>query len=191
MHLLPRLREDLRHCLAAKESVGAEDRKQAASVRQAIQQADPTLPIDYVRTLDEQLVPLTAQDRSTAQVTEVFGGAALLLAAIGLYGVLAYGVARQRSEIAIRVALGAQGTRVIGMVLRDTVWLLARGLAAGAILSYAATRLIRSQLFGIAPDDPATLTLSIALLIVVAMSAAYIPARRAVGLDAMAILREE
>ncbi len=162
-----------------------------AAVRQAIQRTDPSLPIDFIRTMDEQIGPLTAQDRSIAQLAEVFGCSALLLAAIGLYGLLSYRVARRKTEIAIRVALGAQAARVIAMILGDTVWLVAGGLALGAGLSYAASRLIRSQLYGVAPQDPATLALSIAVLVAVALTAAYLPARRAASLDPMSALRRD
>ena len=162
-----------------------------SATRRVIQQADAALPITWVRTVEEQIAPLNALDRSLAQLAEVFGCAALLLAAIGLYGVLSYGVARRRSEIAIRVALGAQGRGVVAMMLRETAWLVAAGLAAGAGLAYAATRLIRNWLFGVAPQDPATLILAFGLLIAVALTAAYLPARRAASLDPIAALRQE
>ena len=161
------------------------------AVRQAFRHVDPTLPIQSARTLDEQMAPYTAQDRSLAQLAVVFGCVALTLAAIGLYGVLSYGIARRRSEIALRIALGAQAGRVISMILRETAGLVIVGLAVGGGLAYAASRLIGSQLYGVAPQDPLTLALATGLLLLVALSAAYLPARKASKLDPMAALRQE
>jgi ABC-type antimicrobial peptide transport system permease subunit len=129
------------------------------------------------------MAPLTAQDRSTAQLAAAFGCVALTLAAIGLYGVLSYGVTRRTGEIAVRIALGAQPVRVISMILRETIALVIAGLVLGAGLAYAASRLIHSRLYGVAPDDPLTLALAITLLLTVALGAAYLPAQRASGLD--------
>jgi ABC-type antimicrobial peptide transport system permease subunit len=134
---------------------------------------------------------LTAQDRTTAQLAVVFGCVALTLAAIGLYGVLSYGITRRTAEIAVRLALGAQGGRVIAMILGETLGLVAAGLALGGALAYAASRLIDSRLYGVAPQDPLTLIASTALLALVAAAAAYLPARRASRLDPMAALRQQ
>src|SRR5262249_45099480 len=135
--------------------------------------------------------PLTAQDRTTAQLAVVFGCVALALAAIGLYGVLSYGIAQRTGEIAIRVALGAQRRQVISMILFETIGLVCAGLALGGGLAYAATRLIQSRLYGVAPQDPLTLALATALLLFVALAASYLPAHRASRLDPMAALRRE
>jgi ABC-type antimicrobial peptide transport system permease subunit len=137
------------------------------------------------------MAPLTAQDRTTAQLAAVFGCVALTLAAIGLYGVLSYGVARRKSEIAVRIALGAQPGRVISMILRETIGLLGLGLALGGGLAYAATRLIGSRLYGVAPQDPVALASAVGLLVLVALTSSYVPARRASRLDPMAALRQE
>ena len=162
-----------------------------ATVRQTIQRVDPALPIMSVRSIDEQMAPLTAQDRTTAQLAVVFGCIALTLAAIGLYGVLSYGVARRTGEIAIRIALGAQPRRVISMILRETIGVVCAGLALGGGLAYAASHLINSRLYGVAPQDPLTLALATALLLVAALCAAYLPAQRASRLDPMVALRQE
>ena len=161
------------------------------AVRQAFRRVDPALPILYARSMEEEMAPETAPDRATAQLAVVFGGVALALAAIGLYGVLSYGIARRRGEIAIRIALGADPGRVVAMVLRETSALLAVGLAIGGGLTYGACRLITSQLFGVAPQDPLTLVLGVGLLLAVALNAVYLPARRASRLDPMAALRQE
>jgi ABC-type antimicrobial peptide transport system permease subunit len=152
---------------------------------------DAALPIISATSIEEQMAPLTAQDRTTAQLAVVFGCVALTLAAIGLYGVLSYGIARRTGEIAIRIALGAQRGRVISMILRETIGVLSAGLALGGGLAYAASRLIDSRLYGVAPQDPLTLALATGLLLLVALSAAYLPAQRASRLDPMAALRHQ
>ncbi|HEY1949093.1 MAG TPA: FtsX-like permease family protein [Bryobacteraceae bacterium] len=162
-----------------------------AAVRKSIQRVDATLPILSARSIEEQISPLTAQDRSTAQLAVVFGSVALALAAIGLYGVLSYGIVRRTGEIAVRIAVGAQPGRVILMILGETVGLIVAGLAVGAGLAYAASRLLNSRLYGVAPQDPLTLAFATMLLLCVAFSAAYLPARRASRLDPMAALRQE
>jgi len=162
-----------------------------AAARNAIQRRDAGLTIVTAGSIEEQLAPLTAQDRTTAQLAVVFGSVALTLAAIGLYGVLSYGIARRRREIAIRIALGARPGRVIAMILRETIGLLIVGLSLGGGLAYAASRLIGSQLYGVAPQDPLTMALAVGLLLSVALSAAYLPAQRASKLDPMQALRSE
>jgi predicted permease len=161
------------------------------AVRTSIQRMDAALPITSATSIEERIAPLTAQDRTTAQLAAVFGLVALTLAAIGLYGVLSYGIARRTGEIAVRIALGAQPGRVISMILCETTWLVAAGLAVGAGLAYAASRLIHSSLYGVAPEDPLTLLVAVGLLLLVAVSAAYVPARKASRLDPMAGLRRE
>jgi ABC-type antimicrobial peptide transport system permease subunit len=151
---------------------------------------DTTLPIVSAASIEERMAPLTAQDRTTAQIAVVFGGVALTLAALGLYGVLSYGISRRSGEIAIRLALGAQARRVIAMILGETMWLVGLGLALGAALAYAALRLIDNRLYGVEPQDPVTLVLATGLLVLVATSASYLPARRASKLDPMAALRQ-
>jgi ABC-type antimicrobial peptide transport system permease subunit len=124
-------------------------------------------------------------------VAVVFGCIALALAAIGLCGVLSYNIARRRGKIAIRIALGAQPRSVIQMILRETGVLVLIGLLAGGGLTYAAARWIASQLYGVAPQDPVVLTLAAGLLLVVARSALYLPARRVSRVAPMAALRQE
>ena len=160
-----------------------------AAVRKTIERVAANVPIVSVTSIKEEMVPLTAQDRTTAQLAVVFGGVALTLAAIGLYGVLSYGVARRTGEIAIRIALGAPSGRVISMILRETAGLVVVGLALGGGMAYAASRLIDSRLYGVAPQDPLTLTSATGLLLVVALAAAYLPALRASRVNPMAALR--
>jgi predicted permease len=161
------------------------------AVRQVFRRAEPTLPLVSVESLEEKLAPLTAQDRTTAQLALVFGCVALALAAIGLYGVLSYGITRRRNEIAVRIALGAHPHRVVSMILRETSGLVITGLAIGTGLAYAASHWIHSRLYGITAQDPLTLALAVLLLVLVAFSAAYGPARGASKLDPTEALRRE
>jgi putative ABC transport system permease protein len=163
----------------------------APAARRIIARLDPALPIIDLHSIEEQMAPLTAQDRATARLAVAFGFVSLILAAIGLYGVLSYGVARRTSEIAIRMALGSDPARLIMMILRETASLVAAGLLSGVALAWAASRLIESRLYGVEPQDPATFALAAALLLAVALAAAYLPARRASKLDPMTALRQE
>ena len=163
----------------------------AAAVRQAILDVDANAPLTSIRTARERLALLTAQDRAIARLALAFGAVALTLAAIGLYGVLSYGVARRTSEIAVRIALGARPSRVVAMIVRETAGVVAIGVLAGGALAFAASRFIAGSLFGVEPRDPATFTLAAAVLLVVAGVAAYLPARRASKLEPVAALRSE
>jgi predicted lysophospholipase L1 biosynthesis ABC-type transport system permease subunit len=161
------------------------------AVRDVAQRVTPSSPITDAGSIDEQMAPLTAQDRTTARLAVGFGAVALALAAVGLYGVLSYGVARRTGELAIRIALGARSSRVIAMILQETVVLLVAGLAFGAVLAYASLRLIDSRLYGIEPQDPLTLASAAGLLVAVAIVAAYLPAHRASRVDPMMALRQQ
>lgn len=160
-------------------------------VRQTIRRIDPALPINSEQTIEERIGQFTAQDRVTANLAAVFGLVALALAAIGLFGVLSYGVAQRRTEIGVRMALGANPGGVIALILRETSVLLLAGFGLGAALAFAAGRLIASQLFQVAPHDPLALSLAAALLLSVALGATYLPARRAARLDPVAALRRD
>jgi ABC-type antimicrobial peptide transport system permease subunit len=132
---------------------------------------------------------LTALLAAVGVLLLVFGCVALTLAAIGLYGVLSYGIACRTGEIAIRIALGAQPGRVISMIFRESIGLVSSGLALGGGLAYVGSRLVGARLYGVAPQDPLTLAFATGLLLLVAHSAAYLPAQRASKLDPMAALR--
>ncbi len=163
----------------------------AAAVRHAIMEVDANAPLTSIRTARERLAPLTAQDRAIARLALAFGVVALALAAIGLYGVLSYGVARRTSEIAVRIALGARPSRVVAMILRETAGVVTIGVLTGGVLAFAASRFIAGTLFGVAPQDPSTFALAGAVLLAVAGVAAYVPARRASKLEPIAALRSE
>lgn len=162
-----------------------------ASIRRAIRQADESIPILQAQTMDDRLNARLAQDRILARLTAAFGLASLALAALGLYGVLSYAVARRRNEIGVRIALGAEPRRVVGLILRDSSGVVVAGLVAGAGLAFAASRLLRSLLYGLEPNDPLTLLLALGTLSTAAAVAALLPALRASRQDPMLALREE
>jgi predicted permease len=162
-----------------------------AGLRRAILSEDPNLPITAARPLTELLDERMVQDRLLAQLSMAFGVVALLLAAVGLYGVLSYGVARRTHEIGIRKALGAQHGTVMAMILGETGLLLVVGLLAGIVLSAGGTRLIASRLYGLAPIDPVAFGSAIAALTAVALVAAWLPAWRASRVDPLIALRHE
>ena len=160
-------------------------------VRNVVRQAGSDIPVVNVRTQTETIERQLFQERLVARLASLFGMVALLLAAIGLYGLLAHEVTRGTREIGIRVALGAPTGRVLGRVVRQGVILAASGLAIGAAVSLAVTRLLSSMLFEVKPGDPITLIAVALLLMLVALAACYIPARRASHVDPLVALRHE
>jgi ABC-type antimicrobial peptide transport system permease subunit len=152
---------------------------------------DHDLPLMDVRTQKEQIDQLILSERIFADLTGGFGLLALVLASIGIYGVLAYSVSRRTSEIGIRMALGAQRQTVLGMVLGEAAWIASVGVVAGAAAAVAMGRLIASMLYELKGWDPATLIGSAILLALVALGAGWIPARRAATVDPMRALRHE
>ena len=161
------------------------------AVREAIRQVDPNLPILSVSTQIEQVERRYAQERVFAQAYAWFSGLALLLASIGLFGLMSYSVARRTNEIGIRMALGARGADVVGMVMGESLALVAIGIAIGIAGALAAGRLVASLLFGLAPTDPPTLAAAVAIMAAVAAAAGYLPARTAARVDPITALRYE
>jgi len=160
------------------------------SVKAAIAEINPRFSLD-LRTLQQQVDSSVRLPRTLAMLSGFFGSLALLLAAIGLYGVISYSVERRRNEIGVRIALGATRTRIIRMALGEVGRLVVIGVAFGVLLALALTRLVATFLYGVEPNDPATLTLSALTLAAVALGAALLPAWRAAQLDPMVALREE
>ena len=150
----------------------------------------PAIGVDFT-VLTTQIGQSLMRDRLMATLAGAFGFLAATLAVLGLYGVSAYMVARRRNEIGVRIALGATRGRVIGLVLREAILLLAIGLAAGLGLAVWAGRAAASLVYGMKPSDPLTLGGAVALLALVAMAASYGPAWRASRLQPMDALREE
>jgi predicted permease len=161
------------------------------AVRAAVREMEPNLPLTNVKTLETQLNESLVTDRMIAALSAVFGALATLLALIGLYGVMAYMVARRGREIGIRMALGANSGRVVWMVLREVLLMVAIGVAIGAPSALALSRLVQSQLYGVEPNDPLTIALAAFLLGAVATLAGYIPARRAAACDPVSALRAD
>jgi ABC-type antimicrobial peptide transport system permease subunit len=141
--------------------------------------------------MDEQLDAALIQEHVLATLSTAFGTLALALSAVGLYGVMAYTVARRSREIGIKLALGAARSSVLWHVLRDTIVVSAAGIAVGLVVAVALAESVSAFLFGLAPRDPVTLGGSAAVLLAVALVAGYLPARKAAGVDPMRALRTE
>jgi putative ABC transport system permease protein len=155
-----------------------------------ILQSAPEAILDF-RTLQTQIRDSLLRERLMATLSGFFGFLAVVLATIGLYGVISYTVARRTNEIGIRVALGAQRGHVIRMIMREAGLMLAIGIAVGGVLALLAARTAASLLYGLKPHDPVTLTIAVVALSAVAAAASFLPAHRAAGLDPMVALREE
>ncbi len=166
----------------------------AAMVRTMLQELralDADVPVNYARTMDDHVDLAMATPRTAAGMLALFGGLALLLASMGLYAVVAFTVARRTGEIGIRIALGASGRNVVGMVIKEMMIVVAIGVAVGVVLALIATPVLESILFDVAPSDPMTFAATAALLALVTLFASWLPARRAAGSDPMAALRKE
>ena len=162
-----------------------------ALLPKAVREMDAGVPLYDLRTVDHQVENSLVTERLLATLSAGFGALATLLAAIGLYGVMAYLVARRTREIGIRMALGASGGSVAWMVMREVLALAGVGVACGLLVALWATRLVAAQLFGVEPADPATLMLAAAGIAVVAIVSGYLPARRATAIDPMRALHWE
>jgi putative ABC transport system permease protein len=163
----------------------------AASVRREVQSLDQNLPVTKLQRLTEVLAGSLFAARMGAVLLAIFGSLALLLAAVGLYGVMSYAVSRRTREIGIRMALGAGGGNVLRLVLKEGMSLVAAGVAAGLLVAAAATRLLASFLFGVSPLDAITFLAIPVVLALVALLASYVPAHRAAKVDPMVALRYE
>jgi predicted permease len=161
------------------------------NLRSQIKNVDPQLPIGFVETLDRLVTSTAANQFALAKLSAVFGGLALLLACVGLYGVMSYTVAGRTREIGVRMALGARRGDVLQLVLREAMLLVAVGLAIGIPLSLASSGLLHSFLFGLKGTDPLSMMAVIFLLTAVSTIAGIIPARRAAKLEPMVALRYE
>jgi len=163
----------------------------SAGVRRATQEIDARLDAPDIRTIALQVDTQIMRDRLTAQLSTVVGGLAVLLACVGLFGVLSYTVARRTKELGVRMALGSRRSGIVRLVLRDGLIVSAFGVGVGLLASVAATRLLESLLYGLTSRDPSTFVGAAALLLVVAAGAAAIPAWRATRVDPMVALRAE
>jgi predicted permease len=162
-----------------------------SAVRAALRELEPNLPVTNFKTLDRQMDESLVTERMIAMLSSAFGALATLLAVIGLYGVMAFLVTRRAREIGIRMALGAQSSNVLWLVMREVLVLVAAGIAVGAPAAIALASLVRTQLYGVEPSDPLSLLLGTLLLAGVSLLAGYIPARRAANYDPVRVLRWE
>jgi predicted permease len=160
-------------------------------LRRAIRETDPNLTPGTFYTVPDLIGTNLAQDRLTAQLSSLFSVMAVVLASIGLYGVLSYGVGRRAGEIGVRLALGASRSGILGLIVREALVMTASGLVVGVAGAWAATRLIETQLFGLTARDPLTFAAAAALLLAVSVMAAIVPAWRASRTDPLTALRAQ
>jgi putative ABC transport system permease protein len=161
------------------------------AARRAVHDVDPNLPVSQVRTLEQIVSRSISQPKFYMTLLAAFAGLALVLAAIGIFGVLSYAVAQRTREIGIRMALGAQESTLVGLVVREAMLLAAAGVALGLMAAFAVSRSLATFLFQTPPTDPLTFTAVAGLLAIVALTASYIPARRATRVDPLVALRAE
>jgi ABC-type antimicrobial peptide transport system permease subunit len=161
------------------------------SVRDAVRSIDKDLPVFDIRTQTEQIDATLSHERLFAALTSSLGLLALMLAAVGIYGIMAYAVARRTSEIGVRMALGAQARQVLAMILRETALLAGAGVVIGIAAAAGLSHFIRGMLYGLQPSDPLTFAGAVLLLLVIALLAGWRPARKASRLDPMVALRHE
>jgi predicted permease len=163
----------------------------AAQVRAVLRTVAPDLPAYNVVTLEERVTRSLARERLIARLLTVFGIIALAIAAVGIYGVLAYSVARRTRELGVRMALGARSIDIIRIVVVHSLALVGAGLVTGVVAALLLTRLIATLLFGVTPTDPIAFAGAITVLALVALAATYLPARRATRVDPLTALRAE
>jgi predicted permease len=161
------------------------------TVRTAMREVDPTLPIQRFTTQTDQIANRFAQERLFATAYTAFGALALVLACIGLFGLMSYNVARRTNEIGIRMALGAQRATVVAMVMKESLFLVGIGVAIGFGASLWAGRFVQSVLYGLSATDALTITGAVLLIVVVSALAGYVPARRASKVDPMVALHQQ
>ncbi len=159
-------------------------------VLNAVAKVNRAIPIES-HTLADQVNDSLVQERLLALLSGFFGALALIMAMVGLYGTFSYLVTQRRKELGVRMALGAQPTSILALVMRDLIAVLSAGLVAGILISLAATRVLQQMLFGLTSRDATTMFLAAGVLSAVALLAGFIPARRATRVDPMTTLRQE
>jgi len=164
---------------------------QAQGLREIVSRLDPDVPMSEVRTLDSVVSESMESPRSTMWLFAVFAATAVSLGAVGVYGVISYSVVESTPEIGIRLALGAQKSGVMRMVLRQGAYVALTGVGIGLAAAFATTRLLSGLLFGVKPADPLTFAVVSLFLCGVVLLASYIPARQATRVDPMVALRYE
>jgi putative ABC transport system permease protein len=163
----------------------------SSGVRNAVMEVDPEQPVYGLATMEDVLSDSISRRRFTMFLFCLFAAAAIVMAAVGLYGVLAFSVAQRTGEIGIRIALGARPQRVVAHIVREGLWLGLAGLAGGALAALALTRLMSGLIYGVGATDPISFGLGAALLLAIALLASYVPARRAAAVDPVVALKQE
>jgi putative ABC transport system permease protein len=181
----------LRQDLAIRPAIGMHTENLSLAVKKIVSDLDTDQPVEQVMTMNQILDRTTGDYQIFMKILGAFGGFAVLLAVLGIYGVMSYYVNQRTREIGIRVALGANSTDVVGLVVRLALKLALLGVVAGAALALGATRLLTTFLYNVKPSDPVTYSAVAVMLITVALLASYIPARRAMHVDPMVALRYE
>jgi putative ABC transport system permease protein len=182
---------ETRNAMAVTVRASGDPLSLTAAVRAQVAEIDKDQPIANINTMENRLANSLARQRFSALLLGIFAGLALALAAVGLYGVMSYAVAERTHEIGIRMALGASRADVLGMIIREGLMLTIIGSGIGIIGAFFLTRLMASLLYGVSATDPATFALITALLVGVALTASFVPARRATKVDPMVALRYE
>jgi putative ABC transport system permease protein len=162
-----------------------------SSVRKVVESVDKELPLTRARTVEENVSATVAQPRFRTWLFSIFAVAGFILTLIGIYGVISYSVSQRTRELGIRIALGAQSGSLLKLVLRQAAILAVTGAVFGVIGSVFLTRLLASQLFEVKPGDPVTLLGTALLMMIIALVAAWVPARRATKVDAIVALRQD
>jgi len=163
----------------------------ATRLREEVQKADPNLPLYSIAALDDVIGQQTFGFRIVSVLFFLLGGIALFLSCLGIYAVMAFAVGRRQQEIGIRMALGAQRRQVLGLVLRRATWQTSAGLAIGFVAALGATRVLEMFMYDVSPNDPATFALTLLILVLTALAACIVPARRASRVDPLEALRAE
>lgn len=163
----------------------------ASALRQNVRELDRNAPVFNVHTVEEELDRSLLRERLVGTITGMFGALALVLAAIGLYGLMSYGVTRRTREFGIRMAIGAKAGSIVRLVLREALFLLACGIGVGLTGAWALGRLVRTLLFGIEPTDAGSVAITVVVLAAAALVAAWIPARRASRVNPTTALRNQ
>ena len=161
------------------------------AIRREVQAIDPAVPVAHVRTMEDVLSSAQSRPRFLTLLLTFFSGVALIIATVGIYGVISYSVTRRSKEFGLRMALGAQRKDVLGLVMKQGVLLTLIGVFAGIAAALGLTRMMASLLFGVRPTDAVTFVSVSAVLGIIALFATYIPARRATQVDPMTALRYE
>jgi ABC-type antimicrobial peptide transport system permease subunit len=162
-----------------------------STVRKIVRDASPNVPLGEVKTQTQQIDQTISEQRTFAQLCSGFAALALIIACVGLYGTMAYTIARRTSEIGVRMALGAERSRIVWMVLREVLGLASVGVAVGLVAAWATTRLVESYLFGLKEHDPGVLAGAVLVLILAVLAAGFSPAWRAARIDPLVALRHE